>query len=246
MKAHDRAVILRQCALFVFVGIVCVNSLCQQTDKEAVKPKLFTVNLTNITPMQGLVRFGTENHVPIGIVVGPSTGLCSPLRNIDLANAPAERVLDTLIPGPEYVWSNEGGVFVIKPRTLPENSQFLLQLRFDHFGTLRTTIQGLGIILAARIRGLLHPSEGFAGNILSSPDAEQVNPIKLENATVEEIANHIVLQASKGLWILYRVPKEPLQIAQHIFTYGYSDDAGILSNLSCSNPKDTGVPSDQE
>ena len=248
MKACDHAVILRRCVLLLFVGVVCANSFCQPTDKKAVQPRLFTVSMTNITPLQGLARFGTENHVPIGIVAESPSGLCRPLRNIDLANAPVERVLDALIPGPDYVWSNEGGVFVIKPRTVPESSQFLLQLRFDRFGTMKTTFQGLGLILALRIRGLLQSSTGIAGDILSSTNAEEVNPMILENVTVEEVANRIVLQASKGLWILYPVPTESQQIGdvQQIYTYGYADDAETLSNLPCPNAKDTGAPNDQE
>jgi hypothetical protein len=124
---------------------------------------------------------------------------------MNLKSAPINSVMEAALAGSNYVWSTEGGVIVIKPRTLPESSKYILGLKFERFTGMETTLQGLGIILNGYIQSKLHPAEGFTGDILQSPDAEKVGPLDLTNVTVEQNANQIVSQDGKGAWILYPI-----------------------------------------
>ena len=201
-------------------------------------PDLFNVSLQNVNPLQGLLRFGMENHLPLEVILSSQAGLCHSTKNISLKSAPINSVMDAVLAGSNYVWSTEGGVIVIKPRTLPESSKYILGLKFERFTGMETTLQGLGIILNGYIQSKLHPAEGFAGDILQSPDAEKVGPLDLTNVTVEQIANQIVSQDGKGAWILYPIPDDVAKATdvRRFYLYGYSDDSHALGNLSCANP----------
>lgn len=223
---------------FLLIGVLCLSLRVNQGDAKPART-VFTVRLREVTPLEGLVRFASENHVPVGIIISQTNGLCGQFKNIDLDGASVEQVLNAMIPSPEYIWSKEGEVFVIGPSSLPETSRFLLQLRLDRFSSMSTTIQGLGIILSSRIYGLLHPGAGYAGNIVSPVDAEKINPFTLDNVNVEQTANYIVSLGNRGLWILYPVPGDHQHIADipRLYTFGYADDGQVLSKLSCSNPQ---------
>ena len=199
----------------------------------------YTFRMESATPLQGAIRFATENRLPLGVVLGPSDSLCGKVKTFALKNVPAAQVFDALLSGSDYSLSVEEGVWVVRPRKLPASSGYLLHLQFDSFGGgFKTTLQGLGIILAGNIRSRLRPGEGYIGDILSSPDAEKVDPFTLENVTVEQIANHIVSLAGKGAWVLYPVPDDRQQMGntRHLYVYGYTDDAWALADLSCVNP----------
>jgi hypothetical protein len=199
---------------------------------------LFNVSMQNVNSLQGILRFGTENHIPVGIILDSQVSLCNSPRNVSLKSASIGSVMDTLLVASEYVWSMDEGILVVRPRNLPESSSYVLNLKFERFTGMKSTIQGLGIILNGYIHGKLRPTEGYAGDILQSPDSEQVGPLDLSNATVTQIANNIVSLDGKGTWVLYPVPENTSQIAavRRLYVYGYSDDSGTIAGLSCDNP----------
>ena len=109
-------------------------------------------------------------------------------------------------------------------------------MRFNTYNGMNTTIQGLGVILSGYIRSRLFPGRGYAGNILSSTDAEKVTAFTLQNASVEEIADYIVSRGTKGIWLLHALSdgeeKRPRDVDLKI--YGYKDDGIELESMSCS------------
>ena len=202
------------------------------------RPDVVSVNLQNVSPLQGVLRFAVENRIPLGVVLSPQAGLCDSTKTVTLKNVPIGRVFDGLLAGSDYGWFVEDGVFVVRPRTLPASSANMLGLKFEQFTGMKTTIQGLGIILAGYIHGKLRPDEGYAGDILASNNAESVGPLDLRDVTVKQIANQIVSLDGKGAWILYPVPEDPARAidARRLYVYGYSDDSRVLTELSCANP----------
>jgi len=199
---------------------------------------LFNVSLQNVNSLQGVLKFATENRVPIGIILNSQISLCNSSRNVSLKSVRIGSVLDTLLAGSDYVWSIDNGVFLVKPRNLQESSNYVMDLKFERFTGMKSTIQGLGIILAGYIQGELRPREGYAGDILQSTDSEQVGPLDLTNVTVKQIANNIVSLDGKGVWVLYPIPENTSQIAavRRLYIYGYSDDSRTIADLSCDNP----------
>jgi hypothetical protein len=47
-------------------------------------PDLFNVSLQNVNPLQGLLRFGMENHLPLEVILSSQAGLCDSTKNISL------------------------------------------------------------------------------------------------------------------------------------------------------------------
>lgn len=221
-----------------FAGVLVVLITMASIQSGSRSSDLFNVSMQNINSLQGVLRFGTESHVPVGIILNSQISLCNSPRNVSLQSASIGSVMDALLVSSEYVWSIEDGVLIVKPGNLPKTSSYVLNLKFERFTGMKTTIQGLGIILNGNIRGKLRPTEGYAGDILQSTDSELVGPLDLSNVTVAQIANHIVSLKGKGVWILYPIPENTSQIAavRRLYIYGYSDDSRTIADLSCANP----------
>lgn len=182
--------------------------------------------------LAALVKLGTDTHTPIGIVldVNKPEQLCQQYRQITVLDRPISAFLHELLSRSDYSWAANGGVIVVQPISLSHDASQVLSMKFDKFGAMQTTMQGLRINLAGWIYSRLHPEAGFAGNILSSPDAEQF-PMDVRDASVEQILNQIVSLGSKGIW-LFRLRRD----FEHskdvdLRTYSYKDDSRVLQGI---------------
>ncbi len=180
--------------------------------------------------LRALFKFGSETRVPIGIVLDTvkSEKLCEEHRQFTLQSRPMSEFLNRLLAQSSYVWSFDQGVIHVQPAHLPDRVRQVLEIKFDRFGGIPTTMQGLGIILSGWIYSQLHPDNGFAGDILSSPDAERFPKFELRDASVERILNQIVQLGSKGIWLLRLHPDFERSKEVDLHTYSYKDDASIL------------------
>ena len=187
--------------------------------------------------MQTLVRLGSQESIPIGIVLDKTNALCNQRKSVTAVNRALGQVMTDLLAASGEVWSVEDGVIEVKPKQVSEASVHILNMTFSEYRSMDTTIQGLGIILSGNIYSRVNPRQGYAGNILSSLDAEKVPAFRLQNVSVKQIANHIISLGNKGMWIFYPQPEDAQQnIAQHVqlSTYGYKDDKRVLETVSCS------------
>lgn len=232
--------VARSPAIEFFIGIVALifgvsAALSAETAKSQSGPELFSIEAHNTTSLQALMDFSAQNHVPLGIVLADHPSLCIPQTKLVLKNVTLEKILDTLLLHSGYTWSSRHGVYLIKPDLAAEQAGGILQLKYSRFESMETTMQGLGVVLSGYIQSRLEPDKGFAGNILSSTQSTTVKPFRLENVTVEQIANYIVSLDEKGVWILRTAPEgqSPAEkVALKI--YGYKDDAAILAHMGCA------------
>lgn len=185
------------------------------------------------TPLQCALQFGLQNRVPVGIVLSGDGSLCKSRKSIAQANGTVGRLMTEVLSGTSYTWSAEHGIVEIKPVAIPQPQASILRMKINRFGGIDTTIQGLGIILTGDIKAQLHPNEGYAGDILSSPDAETIPPFQLRDKSVEQVANYIVSLGGKGVWLLD---------SSEIRTFGYKEDAKALSGLTCPAPQTAPAP----
>ena len=81
----------------------------------------------------------------------------------------------------------------------------LLYLQYANFQPSGTMAE-----MAAYLTGWMwmatHPGSGYGGSILGSTNDEHFALKEMQSATTEEIANKIVSQGSKGMWILRTAP----------------------------------------
>ena len=229
--------------LQVGLGIVLSCYACwagASTLQETQPNQVISINLQSVSPFQALLFLGTKYHVPLGIVIATPTKLCSPLKTIQFEHATVEQALTKVLSGSDYLWERDGDAYIVKPRAPGEAEEQILNLRLDRFSGSDTTIQGLGIILAGYIHSHLYPKEGYAGDILSTPESEHIPPFTLSNVTVKQVANYIVGLKNKGVWILYPKPDQPEKTqSQQLYTYGYSDDHDLILSLPCSNLRES-------
>ncbi len=146
--------------------------------------------------------------------------------------------LDELLAQSNYVWSLDAGVIVIRPTHLADQVSRVLNMKFDRFGGMQMTMQGLGITLKGWIYSRLHPeARGFATNIISSLDAEQFPQLEVRDASVEQILKQIVSLGSKGIWLfrLHQDFEHDKDIDLHI--YSYKDDALALQTICSSTSR---------
>ena len=188
--------------------------------------------------LRALIKFGSETRIPIGIVfdtVKPEK-LCEEHRQFILQSRPMSEFLNRLLAQSSYVWFFDEGVILVRPAHLPDRVGQVLEMKFDRFGGIPTTMQGLGVTLSGWIHSPLHPeARGFAGDILSSLDAEQFPKFEVRDASVEQILNQIVLLGSKGIWLLRLRPDFERSKEVDLHTYSYKDDASILPTTGCSS-----------
>jgi hypothetical protein len=198
-------------------------------------PHTQTVSISvNSSVLLALIKLGSDTHTPLGVVLeeGKPEKLCEEHRQITVQDRPMADFLDALLTRSNYIWSADGGVIVIQPAHLSDDVSRVLNMKFDRFGGMQTTMQGLGINLTGWIHARLHPeASGFAADILSSPDAEQFSQLEIRNASVEQILNHIVSLGSKGIWILRLRQNFERTRDIDLHTYSYKDDARGLQTI---------------
>lgn len=181
------------------------------------------------TLLERVLRLSAKQGIPAGIVIR-GRSLCDDTGPRVYTELAFGKVLDDVLVASGYEWHLRNGLLQIRPSGPPTPLEGrVLRDKLATFGGMRTTIQGLGIVLAGMISTIQHPVQGYAGDILSSPSAENVPIFTLHNVTVEEAANYIVSQGSKGAWILYRRADEV-----SLRTLGYKDDLNRPADPWCT------------
>ncbi len=184
--------------------------------------------------LQALIKFGSETRTSIGIVLETTKPhqVCEANRQVTIRDRPISEFLDALLAQSDYTWSVEDDVIVVHPAHVADQLSRVLNIKFDRFGAMQMTMQGLGINLSSWIYYRLHPeTRGFAGDILSSPDAEQFAQFEVRNASVEQILNKIVSLGSKGMWLLQLDKAFEHNRNVDLYTYSYKDDANALLSI---------------
>jgi hypothetical protein len=210
---------------------VLVCATIQSRNLPMLDPQKQTMSITvDTSVLAALAKLGSYTRTPIGIVLtaGKPNNLCGQNRKISVHDRPIDASLDELLAKSGYIWSLDNGVIVIRPAQSSDQVSRVLNLKFDRFGGMQTSMQGVGIILANQIFMRLHPEAGVIGDILSSPDAEQFPQLDARNASVEQILNQLVTLGSKGMWFLQLSQGFEHNRDFDLHTYSYKDDANAL------------------
>lgn len=170
-----------------------------------------TFKCSQATPFDLIQAIGRQTRIPIGVVLGRETdALLKERRSYDLKNAAAESALREAVQNTGYTLNQEGPVWVLTANDLTSRQNLLLTQRYPEFkldGS--STMVKLGVSLTMLMLVTANPEiQGFGGSILGSTNDEQLTAQVPSSASTEEIANMIVSQGSKGMWIL-RVSPDP-------------------------------------
>lgn len=130
-----------------------------------------------------------------------------PPRSYNLEGVTAQNALAEAIRDTGYSLTEVDGVLVLIAGDLTPSQKKLLYLQYANFQS-----SGTMAVMAANLTGWMwtatHPASGYGGSILGSTNGEHFTLKEMQSATTEEIANKIVSQGSKGMWILRTAPND--------------------------------------
>jgi len=189
---------------------------------------------SEITPLAAVLRIGMEHRIPLGVIMGAHPILCGEKRSFAIRALDFKDALYQAVAGTGYKVIFESDVYVLEPPDPTTHETKLLSYHFDRFSAKNSTMVDAGALLAGYIATVAEGAKGFAIDTLSSTSAEGIN-LEMQSATPREIADHIVTQKGKGVWVFRATPDVlPASGSEtSIQIYGYKDNAGPLANLSC-------------
>lgn len=173
--------------------------------------RVVTFKCDHATPLDLIHAVGFQTRTPIGIAVGGDPdALSKDTHSYDLEDADVRSALMKAIEGTGYSVREEDQVMVLLAGDLSSRQKELL----DHVYPVafrsveKDTMIGFGMELTRRLQAVTHPQDGYAGSVSTSTNEERFVFDIPAGATTEEIANRIVSQGSKGIWVL-RVSPHP-------------------------------------
>ncbi len=234
--ARDR----KHSALVLLTGLYALGStgIAAALDHQPLTTRMISFATHNEDILHALLRLGSQERLPMGIVFDKTDALCKQRKSVDLKRATVGELMNNLLSDSNSTWRMHEQVIEIRPKRIPEATIRILKMKVDKFGTTDTldTIQACAVVLSGRIYSGLNSHGGIAASIMSNPDAEKVPPFTLRNASVEAILNHIVSAGSRGAWLLYSPTVDSRGEIKdvNLVAYGYKDDMSALQTASCS------------
>jgi hypothetical protein len=164
--------------------------------------KVTTFSANNTSAIRALLTFSQAQTIPLGIVVNDQR-LCTTEVNYSGQGDVGSIISGVVAQVPGYITESRGQTILVLPNTLPPVTKQFLGLVDQHF-EIKENVQTLVAILWLHVRSLLHPDEGTALSVLSSPD-EKTLEVNANMESVEQILNRIAI-LSRGVWILKPLP----------------------------------------
>jgi hypothetical protein len=212
---------LRVLAISLLVSLSCVCLRAQNTQSDGCKttaefaPLIVSNPLATITfkcrhaTALDLIRAtGRQTRIPIGLVLGlDSSMLEKPQHSYHLEGVTAQNALAEAIRDTGYSLREEDGVLVLIAGDLAPRQANFLYLYYVNFQPSGTMAE-VAAYLTGWMWAATRPISGWGGSIAGSTNDERFTLEKMPSATTEEIANKIVSQGSKGMWILRTAPND--------------------------------------
>jgi hypothetical protein len=216
--APEASIMWRGVALLALFGIGFLSLWGQGGDTPACLPRdefapvlvknpemKVTFKCNHATPLELIRAVGFQTRLPIGLVSGRDLDALSKTKHsYDLDNADARSSLLKAIEGTGYSIKNEDEVLVIIAGDLAPRQRDLLAHQYSNFRTnLDGTMVEFGMTLEMWMRDAVavDPKRGYGMSILGSTNDERFALRVPHLATTEEIANQIVSQGSRGMWV---------------------------------------------
>jgi hypothetical protein len=168
-----------------------------------------TFQCEKATALEAIRAVGFQARIPIGVVLGRDLdALSKASHRFDFVDLDARSALLIAIEGTGYSIKEEGDVMVIVAGDLAPRQRELLVHSFSHFrrGQASGKMICLGMDLTGWLRVAANPGlRGYGISCSTSTNEEEITLNIPPAATTEKIANQLVSQGSKGMWV-FKVP----------------------------------------
>lgn len=187
------------------------------------------------TPLQAIIGIAGADQVPLGIIVGLRGELCEKQQHFVFSGMTTYQALQKAVDGLGFVVSRSDGVYLIQDQNLTRREQEVVGFRFKEFSSPPATMANLGARLSGYISDVIEGTGSFLANNLGSPDDQIITIPPLLNQTAPQIANAIVKQGAKGMWIMSatRCDTGPKPGSTLLNIYSYHDMATNRYEIAC-------------
>jgi hypothetical protein len=230
------ASLLVACALFVAGQTPGATS---EPVSQGEVPVVLT--LSDATPFGAILRIAKGNRVPLGIIGGERPALCAEQKSIRIQASNFHQAFKQALVDTGYTVAFENGAYVLTGPDVTEREAKILHFRFDRFTATGATMNDASQLLNGYIQTSIDGASGFAFDTLFGSKSKFFT-LRLVSVTTQEIANQIVQQDGKGLWVFRPTPPPigpaigmlaPLIWNPPIHIYGYDEDANEIDRLPC-------------
>jgi hypothetical protein len=161
---------------------------------------LATAQIQGETIFKGVLAFGVANRICLGIEIGNSSLLQSPI-SLDLSDITALAAVRKALDGqPGYSIVGDG-LLSVRATAGPAT---WLDVRIQLFKIPRTDVQTASNALFLSLQQQIRPREGYAGHFRMGDIKDVVGPFDEKDKTVRELLNLIVASSKGALWITTR------------------------------------------
>jgi len=163
---------------------------------------------TDIAALDALVRLGEIYDHPMGIICRDAKILSTKI-SVKITQATAQQALkELMVRLPEYKWSEDNGVFEVRPRLLPTQTEKILNIRIPRIVAENIDVDALSNRLWMELQIQMDPgnrSKGFIGHG-HLRDYYELGRVDFTNAGVDQVLNEIARRRKSAAWILLPPP----------------------------------------
>lgn len=190
--------------------------------------------LGNIKPLDAVLHIAALYRIPLGIAFGTHPLLCSESRPTTIRAGNFLDALSQAVAGSGYTATHHGDAYILVAPDLTEHERKVLGHRFDRFSATDSTMSDAGQLLAGYIITSIDGKQGFIVSSLIGPPLKTFT-IRMQGASTAEIANRIVSQDGKGIWMLRPIPQSTSNAESEPFIQilPYSANLAEVQRVSC-------------
>ncbi len=200
--------------LFVMLFVVSLSSVKGQGLQSELAQRVKAFDSESASTVVQLVDFAQRFQIPMGIeLANESEESVAP--PIHARNTTAQRIIQQIVherPGTGFTLS--GGVLHVFATSIVNDHRNFLNLRMSHFQVEKENLFGAEWLLRVSIHQVLSPSRGGYGGGhgygVQRTDTFDVRNLSfsINNATVRQILNGIVVRQGNALWLVRINPSQ--------------------------------------
>ena len=182
-----------------------------------------------------MLRLGQAYGQPLGIISADKkiANMRLSLRTPESTARQAIEALLKQIPG--YDWTEERGVFVMRPRALPPSTKRMLGIVIPRIAAENISLDALNFRLWMEIQLQVDPERKSKGFMGFGHDPSELGRFDLKDVTVEDVLDEIVRRRGNSAWVALPPPDSLKGVPpERLWNYvTYSTPARPLDQLCC-------------
>lgn len=193
-------------SLYLFCVVLLMTS-CKFEQSTASSGQ--TVDIKNDKLLKQIFAVRKYAKYPIGIVIGKQSQALCKTNNINIENMSEHEALEKIANDSGFLFSEDGGTYVLKDKSIAPWMQDILDYRIKSFPAVHhVTMDYIGLGLTTWIGAIVADGHGSGWSITGSQNLQFYDLDQSENMTVQEIANKIAALNQNVVWVMRPVRRQ--------------------------------------